>query len=537
MLNMQIEMCLTEYYTIRCTAGRLIRDDRALFAELCEIFMTEDSDALYALANGEYVADIRTMRDYAQYCRTRAYYEMNGVDDGVSADTHEMIAIKGGALKKADELKIAAAAVTTDTAVFSRLNEFASLGVVQALVALGYLQCKGIGTAVNAELGCKNFARAAQWNSLPGILFALHFDADSRALNMNRLYTVAQGTIYADLVALAEKRYGVKAGKTVAESVLIMKGIASGVLKADVNAAQYARIIYSDIIDIKDKERTLFSPGEQAVSDTADLPLKLEYRHIECDPARVESLTVKRDEERSRIIRYAEGSDLRTKSAYRPLCISSDSEYLLTSHLRVLSRAFGDAHIERIDVAGLTEYDFEPSANNIFVRSCDEDKNNVYFLIFRGDIDERKMQAACAFLQSGKRKKFRLARPGVVLDLGAIMPVCFCDKANAKKLNDLCDVVTLAKVGDDERTAVINDITASAQKAYGVSEVVLDDGAKNKLNELGVDSIVHVVDRAVRCGRKGDEKLLLDEPAITESIRAEHANKTKYGFGGVSDEI
>lgn len=537
MINTFEEMFLREYFMVHAVADRLITDDRAFFGELADAFMIDDSERLYALSHGEYVSDIKTFNDYARFCRTRTYYAFSEIDDGLDGDVHEMISIKGSALKKAGELKIACAPNSTAMFTADRLCEFADLGIVPALRIVGFLKAAGIGFAPDMGRALKYIDRAAQWNSIEGILYALRFDKDRRGLAMNRLRTVAEHTVYEGLLRRAESRYKIKANNTLPESILLKEAIVSSVVKADINMPQQARVVFSGIMDIRDKERTLFSPGEQAISDTADLPLKLCSHALKCDPAAIEGLGVNREDERDRILRYAANCDLRARSAYRPLCINTDSEYLSAMHLRALKRAFGDAHTEKIDVGGLTDYDIEPSANNIFVRSCDEDADNVYFLIFRGDIDERFMQAATAFLNSAKRKRFRLARPSVVLDLGTILPVCFCDKANAKRLNDCCDVVSLADITQTEKESLIDVMAESARISYCAGNVVLKDDARAKLAALGADVIARVIDRAVRLNRKPDADVVIDANAVEESVCAEHSNKKRIGFGGALDEI
>ena len=534
MLNNHYELFLTEYFFYRCALGRLVKDPRWIFDALGEIFITdrEKTDKLFALTETPIVADVKTYADYLRYCRIKKYVALTTGD--APEDSDEIISVKGEALKLAAMLKIDGT-YATESAAFRAISESAAAGSVAALRVLGFVQCTGLYADRDEKSGAKNLQKSAQWNSVEGILTALHFCADTRKVNINRLRTVTDGTVYRCLADAAESKYGCTSDSTVDESVMLIKAFRTGKLKPEVYSAQYARIIFSNVISARDKEHALFSAGEQAISEIADLPLKLAFTPFSGRVGAIDLIPVKREKENDRIQNILYNGDLLTRSAFRPLCICADSEFMRAQYVKALRSAFGGAHIEYIDVARLSEYDLQPTGKNVFVRGCDEHSVNVYFMSFVGDIPAGVMQEAAAFLQSRKRKRFCLVNPCVTIDLGKILPVCFCDKQNAKELKKYCDVVTIAGVTNAEKPALFDNIIDAKKRLYGMKSVDLDDTAAARLSGLSIDGAESAIDAALRLNRSKAETVIT--AALIDECAADGTRKNRYGFGGDSDEI
>ncbi|MDE5562808.1 MAG: hypothetical protein K2J01_04605 [Clostridiales bacterium] len=535
MLTNQNELFLSEYFFHRCVLGKLVKDPRRVFDVLAAIFLIDGNqvDGLYALSEDKLVADVANYADYLQFCRIKKYVALTADDGEVPADIEDVIAVKGEALARAYDLKLDGTRLT-ESAVFRAVTEGAAHGTVAAMRVLGFILCEGIYTERDTVSGVKYLEKAAQWNSVEGMLAALYYNAERQA-NINRLRTVADGTVYRAFPALAESRYGVAANGEIKESKLLNKAFAQGKLTPDSYSAQYARIILSDMLAPRDKERTIFSPNDQAISEVAELPLKLHGSALDLDRGAFDGMPLVRQKEQYRIALCLTNSDLLERSAFRPLCVCADSEYLRKLYARHIRAAFKCAHVEYIDVAGLNEHDLQPTGKNIFVRSCDEDTFNIYFMSFVGNIADGVMQEAIEFLQSRKRKKFCLLSPGVVIDLGKVLPVCFCDKANAKELKKFCDVVAVGSVTAAEKAAAYDDMVAAKQRLYGAKSVTLDGAAVSRLNELSVDGAESVIDSVIRFNRSKAETVIT--PALIDECATARTEKHKYGFGGDSDEI
>lgn len=525
------EQFLSEYFLIECVAGRFAGEPRKLYNRLSEIFLAgNDATELFALTENDIIEDIKTISDYKRFCRIRRYDEMLGMPDELDGELAEIITIKGSALERVSLFKFDSAETRTDSAVFSVIENRAAQGVVAAMRILGIAQCEGFYVERSIGAGLAYLEKAAQWNDIEGILAALYYDKNNRRKNIDRLSTVVSGTVYHGYIERAERHYGIKASSIVQESKLLQRAFATNTLKPEIYSSKHARFLFSRILTPRDKERTMFGAPEQVVSDIADLPLKLTALPVPLDKMSVRKLPIERKHECDRIVRCLGNIDLRERSEYRPLCICADSEYLRKLFARVLADAFAGAHIENIDVSALDAYDFEPTINNVFLRSCDEDNANVYFLSFAGNLPDGSVSEATAFLDSGKRKRFGLLRPGVVVNLGVVLPICFCDKANAKMLKQHCDIVNIAPIGADEKTAVIYDIVSVCKKLYGVNKITLEQDAETTLGTMSVDRIASVIDAAVRFNRQ-DRELAITAEIISECA-GDGNDGAGYGFGG-----
>lgn len=536
MLNAITEIFLTEYFTDESIALPLIGDANKLFDKLYDVFLLpeSDKDRLRALVMSDDVRSVKTKGDYARLQRVRTYGELIGAETDASAELDEILSVKGEALKAVAELGLVSV-VGTPIAAYKHLSEFSNNGSLVALRILGLLQCFGVEIMGGSyHSGVKCLKKAAQWNCTEGMLLALYFDEDTRAENITRLSTVVHGTPFEGLVELAEKRYGVKANGYSPENKLLKKAFRARVIRPDVYAPQYARFIFSDVLDIKDKEQLLFADSKEAVSETADLPLKLDEDMEICEDVSRDAVGEGRAAELDKILACAMSGDLRTEPSYRPLCVCTDSEYLRSGYAHAVAGVYKNANIEYIDVNALTEFDFEPSKNNIFIRSCNEDVCNVYMLSFVGEIRPGILDAVKNFLQSDKRKRFRLARPSVDIDLSPILPVCFCDKANAKTLKQFCDMVSVAPVGAEEKREILAAVISALQKRYSSVKIEIEDDAMRTLAEYTIDKAESVIEKIIRFNRKRKAAIVITTQMLKDGIYG--SDVIPYGFGGRNED-
>lgn len=535
MNNTITELFLSTYFSFEAFIGSLVRDSKILFDKLYSAFLLpEESKAdLYKATQADTVREIKTYADYAQVCRIQKFSALSEIT-GISDKLYELIAIKGEALKKLKQVGIDELMGGTDIAACKLLGDTANMGLVSSLCMLGFLQCEGIYVSGNKKLGIKNLNKAAQWNSVEAILLSLHYDTTNRQKNLDRLLTATIETPYEGICETAQTVYGLSVAKEIPENTMLKKAFGAGTLKPNLYAPQYARFVFSDVLSFKDKERTLFSSHQEAISETADLPLKLTCGSLAFDSTSLQEMPLKRDKEQKRIIGIANNMDMRREATYRPLCITSDSDYMRSLYITAIEKAFSSAHIEKIDIADLNEYDFEPSKNNIFVRSCDEDKQNVYILKFKGEIRDSVFNFVKNFLQSVKRKEFRLLHPSATIDLSAILPICFCDRQNARLIKPFCDIVTLSPANEDEKVGILAHITAEKIRKYKITNLHTSQSAQDMLLSFSVDSIESLLDKVVRYTRKGQDVTVTVE-MLQEISSSEFAVKNGYGFGGAGN--
>ena len=283
MINVLTEMLLSEYFLYVTVCGKLIKDRKKLFEKLSKIFLVSEKmqETLYSLAECEEVRDVKTHGDYMQYRRIQKYSEITELEFETSAEVQEVISIKGKTLEEAVALGFKATDDMSEMLIYRQLCDNANKGIISAIRITGFLQCEGIFIGKNDYAGRKNLEKSAQWNSEEGILTALFYDKQNRQENINRLLTVTSGTAFEEILKAAEAKYKIMAEGCTEGSKLMKKAIGKGILKADIYSVQYARFIYSPVLKYKEKERAMFSGSQEAVSATAELPLKLTYSPIE----------------------------------------------------------------------------------------------------------------------------------------------------------------------------------------------------------------------------------------------------------------
>ncbi len=535
MFDITTELFLGEYYLFAALAGRLIGDDERLFDKLYDVFLLPPIEKrhLRELSTCAAAAKIKSYADYARHCRVRKYKELCGTADESSSEVYDVIAVKGNALRYTHALGVDEMGEMTEAALCRFLTDGANNGIVVAIRILGFLQCEGLFVPRDEVGGIKQFEKAAQWNSVEGIMFALGYNADARQKNIDRLYTVASGGVYSDVLTSAVNAYGVQPSRLLDESKLLKKAFGANKLKSDVYSSVFARFIFSEIIGYKDKERALFSGNNSSMPEIADLPLKLTFRDIPLDKSRLSAVPLAREKEKSRILAALCGSSARRRNAYKPVCICSDSECVLDLYMSAVKKMYDGAHVERIDVADLRPYDFEPTAGNVFLRSCDEDSDNVYMLSVKGDAPDYAVDMAIAFLQTSKRAKFRLQHPSAVIDLSAILPICFCDRESANMLKPYCDVISISSVTADEKRGLFESFMRKEEMLYGI-RIAADDAATELLTKQTVDRAARIIDSIV-CENRGGDSIVITPESIRTCAVGDVSDK-KYGFGGFGHE-
>lgn len=537
MINILMELFFNTYFVFDILAVKLIGDKKTFFDKLYSIFLLPEDkkESLYKLTQAEELNEIKTYCDYAQFCRIQKFASLSGLEMGVQKPLQNLISLKGSAFRKIKEMGMNNFTETTETEVCKFLTETANRGFVFSIYALGFMQYEGIFINKNEKMGCEKFETVAKWNNIEGILFALYYDEKQRQTNINRLYTATKNGYFDEIVTIAEKKYDIQVTGVVEESEILNKAFKACLLNVDFYKPKFERLIYSKILNSKDKERILFSGQKDIPVDILDLPLKLESNYIDFNHKVFDKLPLYRENEKKDICKYLSDIDMRNHSKYRPVCVNINSEFILDIYINAFKKSFPETNIKRIDIADLNEYDFEPTKNNIFIRSCDENKQNVFLLSFKGEIDEHNLSMAKNFLQNNKRKKFFLQYIGCEIDLSSILPICFCDKQNIKTLKQFCDVITIAPVIDSEKDNLLEFICSKMQKNYQMDLITIEETAKSTLLKKDIENANKIIEDIVRLNRQ-NKVLKITENMLVGTAKEEKNNKHGFGFGGVENE-
>ncbi|MGN1061435.1 MAG: hypothetical protein ACI4QN_06860 [Candidatus Coproplasma sp.] len=538
MFDVLTETFLYEYFLYDCMLGELY-DRKSLFRILGDIFClpkNEISD-LFSLTESEAVREIKTEDGFKRYKRIKQYNHLVGSEQIYTEKEDTLIAIKGDAIKAVCQYSINSDGESTQTSVVKTLMNGVENGNILALKTVGILKCEGIFVKKDLNGGIKCLRKAMMWGDIPATLSMLKYSDMDKVRIMQTLNSSVKDTLYEFLPEIIAERYGVSAEMGYNEEMLLIrKAVGANKLNKDTYDSMYARLIFSDVISFKDKEKILFSENKEMVSEACDLPLHLNYGEVPIDATALKNIPLYRESEIRGIFGGLYGSDLRASDSFRPMCLCSDSEYVLETYASAVSKALQSTHIEKIEVAELREFDFEPTKNNVFVRCLNERKNNVYLLVFRGNISDAAIELTKTVLRSEKRRNFRLHHPAVTLDLSSVLPICVCDKENAKKLKNLVEIVELAPVQTAEKAYVINYILEDKRRLYNLGKVLISGDVMEKLYALPVENTEKILDKTIRENRKTGQTLKLTLDAVKPYLNKKTGYNNAYGFGGVIDE-
>lgn len=530
MINAIVELLMSEYFLTKAVLGRYSGDGKDVFNALGRIFLIPEGEAegLYALAENETARAISTEKEYMQRQRLRTYSRLIGEKQTENAEWEEVARIKGDAILLAHKYSLIPPADASRNTAYAYLNDAAAGGLVCALRICGILQCEGIFLDRDEGSGIRALSKAADWNDVTGTLALLHYRSKERGYNVARLKREVAGTPFGGLYSAAAERYGAADCAETEAVKLLDKAFSSGVLKRESYDPKYARILNGSALNVRDKEKTVFALNKEGLCAVSDLPVKLTHKKI-AEVRGVGGAAIVRRAEADAINRALKNGDLRGVSSYRPLCLCCDCRYVLNMYARAISEENAAVHTEIIDVASLNDCDFEPTGNNVFIRSIDEDRDNRLLIFLRGDISEKKREAVKGILQSDTRAKLRLSVPAVTLDLSAALPVCFADARNARWLAPCCDEIKLDGISGEELPLAIGDIAAGMRELYGVGEIKFDGGVEEIFAGFDIDEAERLTDAAVRARRERGADIALTREAIKEyAVDGDPA----IGFGG-----
>ena len=537
MLKYFIELMLNDYFSIEILFKEFIKDTKKIINCLGTIYHLpkEIINNFYLLVKSEEVEQIYSENSYKKYERIRQYCTLNDIENDIDEAKDECIQLKGKVIWELKETNILQSPKGSLQSILNELRKIASEGNIKILNLLGFLQMEGIFVDKNKDEGIKNLNKAAQWNSEAAMMKLIHYQKDVNYYEI--MCEILQNSHKDEYNLLKDVYHDVFLNVKAKENNLqkyktLLKGFQIKLFNNYTYDKQFARLLYSDLISQRDIENLLFSSKKEAILNATNLPWKLNQQtQFKIDINELKSMKYCKDEERKRIIQAIHNVDLCTTLNYKPLCIVSNSNYMLENQYEfILENIFKNSHIEKIEVSDLASYDLEPSNSNIFVRSIDEDKQNIYFLYFQGDISSKTLDITKNFLDTNKRSKFRMVMPNIVLNLQSVLPICFCDKNNAHELEKYCNMIYIHEFTNEEKNDLISNVINAKKETYGYESFTFDENCMQKLVNYSVDKIVRIIDDIMKEYRQSCLNMNVDEKLFNMHV-LKGTNSNPYGFG------
>ncbi len=536
MLDIYTENAIFNYYIVSAISGGNV-DGRKVILAIGDIFCksADESERLYEITESDSVKEVSTVAEYNRYKRTEQYCRLCNIDAEIPEDEKAVTDIKGAALIAASASKLISLEATTVNGTVSALMNEAETGRIVALRLLGFLQCEGFLVKKNLQSGIKNLLKAAKWGDVPSALALMKYSEKTRAEACEILAAAVKNTPCENLPAVIAMRYGVEGKRPSEETELIKKAFAQKKIDPENYDPMYARLIFSEVLSLKDKERIIFSGSKQTLSEACDLPLKLKT-HVEPKTfCNLPDLALSREKERAAVTECLNNYRYGGKGGGLPLCLCSESTYVLNMYAESISALFCGANIERIEIADLLPCDTEPTKNDLFVRSINETKHNVFILSFKGETCEAAAEWAKKIIRDDFRKKYRLIAPAVSLDLSAVSVIVLADAENAKRISKYTETVNLARVKEGEKQIIVKAVADKKGKDYGYDSVTIDEDALTDLCAINAEKAEKILEKIIRNDRSGKKQANVSRDNVHRFLKQKDFNNT-YGFGGKINE-
>ena len=531
-MNITNELFYREYFSLKEILGGSFEDKR-FFCLLADLFCidTEETGRLYADTRKEIVSEILSLEEYARYKRIKEYEAMQGHPSLSDKETEDLITIKGEAFKAVAKYELHIAADATDGQIALALTEQAFRGNVIALRTVGILECEGVsGYGAGKEKGLEDLTKAARWNDLTSALALLYYDEAHKAENARILAAVLSHAPYEELAKKAAARYGVSLSAPSPEVLVVKTALAHGKVNPLLYDASVGRVVFSRAISLEDKKKVVYAGNPALIAEVCDLPLGLRFGTLPFDEQALDRAPFDLSEIREPLTTNLMNADLRDKSLYLPLVLSSDSDYASDMAVSLVRDLFADAKVITVDVKALKARDLVRTKNNVFLRDLSRDKNNVILLVLDGRIEEYAFDEVVDFLSGEKRADFNLESPSLSIDLSGVLPICICDRENARKLTEDGEIVELPPFGKQKTARMIHAIFDERKKAFGLDQLSVEEEAATLLATLPIDLAEAVIDKTLRSYRAKRKETVVTAAAVREKMKG---MRTKtFGFGG-----
>ena len=550
MLNLFEETFLREYFLHNAVLGTYCarKQQFQYFAKMFDVPASR-ADELYLLTEQESVREIVTAADANRYNRISQYLREEGRDSLYNPLTDALISIKSEEISAATQESLCLTSNSTKSKIHQVLSDSAESGNVEAMRILGILQLSGVFVDKNCQSGKEYLVRAAQWGDVLSMFYLIKLGEKNSQLIRN-FCVATDNTPYSFLRSAVQQECSAESTHGNAEVSLLNKMFNQKLVNRNVYSPIHAHVLYATGISWEEKERILLSEDKQLLSNVVGLPIYAPDSQLHCDAEALKTMPLRRDSEQNQIITALQNRDLRAWSHYKPLCLTTNSPYMQKIYAEALEKCFSGEKVARIYVEELQERDFEPTTNNVFVRSCGLARNTkcavrfknttkvVYLLFLNGDISEWALKRVQDFLFTVRRRQIRLNRPDVTLDFSQALPICICDGENAAKLKKAVETVQIADADSSETNLLIDGLLKEKSQFYFGKDVKIAEDPSPLFAGFALEAIIEIIDTAFRALRAevGDSNKAVSIRPFVDRYQQLYRERG-YGFGGFYNEM
>lgn len=473
------------------------------YKKLADIFCIEMDDTVkdyFEESEKKHFLEIKDVASYERLCRIIEFAEKSGQDVEMTEEDYLILSQKRAAVNAKADIFKHAKNLTKET-ISSTLQSTAMNGNIDAMALLAFMEYNGICITKDAYHALKRIRLCAKWSHTFGNLMGIAYDTTNEQYYYDVLFTVFRNENQKEIFKYicAVKQYQGTAEK---DSVarIIEKAFGLDIIKRSTYDHAFSRIAFSELISPEDKEKILLSKQKDILSAFADIPFdaKKEPR-ISFDAECTKTVTVKRTNELSGILKNMTVTVRCPAKVYKPLYIISADDYLTEMYSDMLKSGIGKEQCVEIDASTLTTRDFLPDRDNLFLRALSGTKTTqtVFFFKNCSELEQPVMNELLKMTDYTYRNSFKLSYPAVTMNLSEIKFVFFSEKP-IKELVEICDTMHSGKISQAEKKTVAETVFTERASEYGLKKLSMEESCYEYLAGFDVERLSGVIDEVIR---------------------------------------
>lgn len=539
-----MEPLLTQYFLIDAICQGFLDDGQrhGIFRELARVFyvpLTPETEVYYVTANLPQYKSITDYTAYERLCRTIEFAEASGQDVQLTAVDRMILAQKREALTIKSELFKQSRNLTRDT-IAETLLRTAMNGNVDAMVTLAYMEYHGICICKDGKNARKRMRLCARWNHLSGNLMGIAYDKKNAADYCNNLYTILRSATQREVQAYifqcvpqpvpAEK-------KPVA--LVLEQAFDMGIIQRNTYDPIFAKVAFSDLISIEDKEKLLLNKKKDAIVSLSGIPFDADRTALfQFDAGRARDIPLERPQELEQALCAISPAIQHRPDLYRTLLVTGDDDYVSEMYITALRNGFSkETKLIEVDAGLLTLQDFIGAKEHFVLRGLSETKQSHTVFVIRhcNEIGERELEELMKLLDYRNRQKFKLQDPAVSLDLSDVLFVLFASENNelVRRLSAECDTVWTARISEAEKQTVIESVFRARSRCFGIGKIRLEAACRTYLATFKTGQIRLILDSALKKAAYDHSTVITAQTLKTISDQQNiTVTRREFGFQG-----
>ncbi len=535
----QLEPFLSQYYFITGICKDFLGENerKTVYSLLSKVFCLPECKELneyFTLSESDEFIDVTDKTSYERFCRTIDFALKSGQDINLTEMDRTVLSCKSAAVKMRKNIFENLTKLTRESLV-SILLDKAMTGDTDAMAAMGFMEYNGICMCKDRENAVKRIRLCARWNHLFANLLGICCDGENKAEYFNNLYTVMNTEDRRrrfEKICAYSGYNGILCEKP--EVRILEKAFGIGIIKRNVFERAVEKIVYSPVLSMEDKEALFLSGNKEVPALLADIPVDMVWEareNIKLDRECGSSLVLVREGEQRRILQSLSIAVGCPENVYKPLLVVSSDAYVCDMYEEMIRKALCGAAFVDIDASTVSEADFSPSKDNVFLRGLTKTKtmNTVFVIHNLESLKEREADRLAKFLDTGFRKRFRLSVPSVTVDMSGIMFVMLAGETTGvvRSISDICDTVWTEHISGEEKQTAIESMFERSAVSYRHEIDCPDEDCKKYLSGFDLDRTEQIIDSAVRNAVFEGKKTI----TLKDLKDVSREGETKRGFG------